>query len=93
MKKILLSLGGIFIIAISGLIYLSGYKIPNTNKHPIIPYFPKTTNSDQFVNRQVDSLYIYNYYLILKTDYILINYKKTDNNNDEARIAIIKKII
>ncbi|MGL6037792.1 MAG: hypothetical protein ACRC0E_02740 [Soonwooa sp.] len=91
MKKILLILGSIFIIAIIGLIYLSGYKIPNTNKHPQIPYFPKTTKADQFVNKQVDSLYINNYYLIPKTDYILINYKKIDNNNNETRIAINKK--
>ncbi|UQB69675.1 hypothetical protein [Epilithonimonas zeae] len=92
MKKIILILIPISIVSMLlffVLISSKGYEITKKDQHPEIPYFPKISDSVNFSNRVLDSMYILNYSTNGKT--IFLNYTKTDWNDEVKFIAILNQ--
>lgn len=81
----------LFILIISLIIVNSGYELPNKNKHPEIPFFPRITNENDFTNRKVDSFYVNSYSLLKKSNLLLINYDKDTLDRQSTSLAIVTK--
>ncbi|SOD13329.1 hypothetical protein [Pedobacter xixiisoli] len=81
----------VFIVIISLVIFNSGYELPNKNKHPEIPFFPRITNENDFTNRKVDSFYVNSYSLLKKSNLLLINYDKDTVDRQSTSLAIVNK--
>lgn len=85
----------IFSLAFVGIAFLlfrmSGYEIPDENKYPDIPFFPKTTNGATFINKRVDSMYIREYQILKKSNLILVNYAKDSLENNSSGLAVVTK--
>ena len=90
MKKVFIILSFLLLLFIL-LIFALGYRIPNPNKHSEIPFFPKITNENLFVNKDIDSMYIESYFPLKDTQYLFVEYDKDTINYNETRIAILTK--
>jgi len=90
-KKLIIFFGLLFLLIISLLFFNSGYEFPNKNKHPEIPFFPKTTNQADFVNRKVDSFYVNSYSLLKKSNLLLVDYDKDTLNHQSSSLSLITK--
>ncbi|TDG35601.1 hypothetical protein EZJ43_13350 [Pedobacter changchengzhani] len=90
-RNLLIFFGLVFIGTLVLLFKWSGYEFPNENKHPEIPFFPKTTNGSTLINKRVDSMYIRAYQILKKSDLILVNYAKDSLENNSSELAVVTK--
>lgn len=92
MKKTILILLSIIIavmLIFYGFIVSKGYEIPKKDQHPEMPYFPKISDSVNYSNQVLDSMYVLNHFANSKT--IFLNYTRSDRNAETKFIAILNQ--